>query len=99
MMPKYIVLANFTEQRMRNIREHTASRRESAERLRALGITSEYYLTMGPYDAVWVWDAPDDETVARAILYIGSRGNVRTLTMKAFTEEEADRIIGGLPPA
>ena len=54
---------------------------------------------MGPYDAVVVADAPSDEAAARAVLTLGSGGNIRTLTMRAFTEEEADYIIREMPPA
>ena len=98
-MPKYVVLLNFTEEGARNIRQQPAQRAALRERLRALGVTRDFYLTMGPYDAVVLADAPDDETLARVVLTVGSAGNFRTLTMKAFAEDEADQIIGGMPPA
>ena len=99
-MPKYIVLRNFTEQGMKTIREQSTrrqARRHSSASLAAMGITAERYLTMGPYDSVMVVDTPDDETLASAMLLMGSNGHHRTLTMRAFTEEEAERIIGGIP--
>ena len=98
-MPKYIGLLNFTDQGIRNIRERPARRQAILEGLRGMGITAETYLTIGPYDVVAIIDAPSDEVAARAALLVGSQGNVRTLTMKAFTEDEADQIIGGMPPA
>ena len=98
-MPKYVVLVNFTDQVIRNIRELPAQRAAMKDRLRALGVSRDFYLTMGPYDAVIIADAPDDETLARVALTVGSTGNFRTTTMKAYPEDEADSIIGAMPPA
>ena len=55
-----------------------------------------YYLTMGQYDAVAISEAPDDHTIAKLALAAGARGNVRTETLRAFTEEEARSIAGEL---
>ena len=97
-MPKYVVLFNFTDQGIRGIREVSfTAQRETRQRAAAMGVKGDFYLTQGPYDLVFVADAPSDEAMTQAMLYVGSRGNRRTLTMRAFTEEEADRIIGGLP--
>ena len=49
------------------------------------------------YDTVVVTDAPDDETVAKLAIAAGGRGNVRTETLRAFTEEEAKKIAADLP--
>ena len=57
----------------------------------------DFYLAMGQYDAVVVVEAPDDETVAKASLAIGSLGNVRIETLRAFTEEEYRGIVRALP--
>jgi uncharacterized protein with GYD domain len=51
---------------------------------------------MGPYDLVCVVDAPDADTAARAILSLGTEGNVRTLTLPAFTEDEYRKIIDSM---
>ena len=52
---------------------------------------------MGQYDMVVVVEAPDDETIAKPALAIGARGTSRTVTIRAFTEAEYRKIIGGLP--
>jgi uncharacterized protein with GYD domain len=52
---------------------------------------------MGRYDFVWVIDAPDDETVSRLTLGLGMLGNVTTETLKAFSAQEMDQILKGLP--
>ena len=52
---------------------------------------------MGRYDAVVVSEAPDDETVAKLALSIGSQGNTRTETLRAFTEDEYRKMVAALP--
>ena len=52
---------------------------------------------MGQYDMVAVWEAPDEETAARAALALGAQDNVRSETMRAFTEDKYRRIVAALP--
>lgn len=53
----------------------------------------EVYWTLGQHDIVAVAEAPDDETIAAALLALGSQGNVRTKTMRAFSREEMRGVI------
>ncbi len=55
------------------------------------------YLTMGAYDLIVILEAPSDEVVAKFVLTLGALGNVRTTTLKAFTEAEFGEIVAGLP--
>ena len=55
-----------------------------------------YRLTLGQYDAVVTVELPDDETYATFALNAAAQGNVRTTTLKAFSEEESFRIFGNL---
>jgi uncharacterized protein with GYD domain len=57
----------------------------------------QFYLAMGRYDIVLVSEGPDDDTVAKAALAIGSRGAVRTETFRVFNEAEYRDIISALP--
>jgi uncharacterized protein with GYD domain len=96
-MPSFITLLNWTEQGMGKIK--ASSRRLDAGRkaFKKAGCElKDVYLTMGPYDLVCVIEAPDAETAAKAILSLGAAGNVRTLTLPAFTEDEYRKIIGSL---
>ena len=52
--------------------------------------------TLGAYDLVITFDSPDDETTTRVGLALAAQGNVRTMTMRAFGEEEMEKIVGGL---
>ena len=97
-MPKYVVLVNFTDEGIRRTQDvagSAARTKEREARAKELGITQDtMYLTMGPYDRVAVYDAPSDEAMAKFALWVGSRGSVRTLTMRAFTADEASNILG-----
>ncbi len=96
-MPLYITLLNYTDQGVRNAKggpERVAAARQAWEN--AGGRIHSYRLTLGQYDAVVVSDAPDDETYATLILNVAAQGNIRTTTLKAFTEEESFRILGNL---
>jgi uncharacterized protein with GYD domain len=97
-MPMYITLIRYTEQGIKTFKD-LPSRLEETRRAGEAGGAKlvAYYLTMGQYDAVVVSEAPDDETVAKLALAAGGRGNVRTETLRAFTEEEAKRLAVELP--
>ena len=96
-MPSYITLLNWTEQGMVKIKASSKRLDAGRKAFKKLGCElKDVYLTMGPYDLVCVMDAPDAETAARAILSLGAAGNVRTLTLPAFTEDEYRTIIGSL---
>ena len=96
-MATYVSLMHFTEQGIRNIKE-SPSRLDAAKKAfqAAGGELKQFYLAMGEYDMVLVSEAPDDETVARIALSLGSLGNVRTQTMRVFSEAEYRKIVGSL---
>ena len=97
-MPRYVVLVNFTEQGVRNIKDPPDWLRRGEERLKqAGGRFVEWQATMGAYDAVAIIEVPDDETATRALLALGREGNVRTTTLRAYPREEFERIVGSLP--
>ena len=93
-MPNYISLLQFTEQGSRNLK-HTVTRSgaasAAAEKMGMKIIDS--FWTMGAYDLVLVLEAPDDETVAAFVTKLGSLGNVKTHTMRAFSPEEMRGIL------
>ena len=97
-MPTYIVLARFTQEGIENIKE-SPSRLDAAKQVfESMGAKiKEFYLVTGEYDAIMIGEVPDDETVAKLALTIGSTGAVRSVTLRAFTEAEYRKIIAGLP--
>jgi uncharacterized protein with GYD domain len=92
-MPTYVVLINWTEQGVQGASE-TVNRYEAAqEQFSAEGVTfRDTYWTLGEHDIVGILDAPDDETIAAALLRLAGQGNLRTRTMRAFTADEMRRV-------
>ncbi len=99
-MPTYIALMNWTDQGIRSVKG-TVQRRDQADSLaQKYGATIEQvYWTVGPYDLVSILDAPDDESATAMLLELGSAGNLRTTTLRAYGREEMSRIIERLGPA
>jgi uncharacterized protein with GYD domain len=96
-MPHYILLVNWTDQGIRNVKG-TIERVESGTQLaQKHGVTLEQvYWTIGPYDIVALAEAPDDESATAFAVELGSAGNVRTTTMRAYDREEMSGILGRL---
>jgi uncharacterized protein with GYD domain len=89
-MPTYITLIRYTKQGVKTFSELSQRIEETKTAGEPVGAKLVgYYLTMGQYDAVAITEAPDDATIAKLALAAGARGNVRTETTRAFTEEEA----------
>ncbi len=93
-MPTYISLINLTDQGIRSIKDDPGRVKAAAQIAQREGvrIISEWW-AMGPYDAVMIAEAPDEETMNRFLLGAGRQGNIRTTTMRAFTQEEIGSII------
>ena len=96
-MQTYIMLVQWTQDGIGNIKQSPARLDASKRMFRAAGaLVKEFYLVMGRYDMVVLVEAPDDETIARLALTLGCRGAVRTETLRAFPEEEYRKIIAAL---
>ncbi len=97
-MPTYITLARWTQQGIERVKEGPARLDAVKEAFRAAGAELKgFYQTLGRYDFVSIVEAPDDAMVSRLLLAIGSQGNVRTETLRAFTEDEYRKIVASLP--
>jgi uncharacterized protein with GYD domain len=93
-MAKYVSLIKFTDQGIRNVKD-TIKRGDAAmadAEIMGMKIIEELW-TMGAYDVVLLVDAPDDETMTAFMLKVGSLGNVKTETMRAFGREEMEGIL------
>ena len=97
-MPAYVTLFNFTEQGIRNIKESPDRAKAAAQAAQGMGARFiGIWWLLGQYDGVVVIEAPDDETATRLLIATGMQGNIRTMTMRAYSEEEMARIVQGLP--
>lgn len=93
-MPSYIALMNWTDQGVKTFRD-SVDRADAAEiALSPAGIKfKDLYWTVGSHDLVAIFEAPDDETLAAALLTLAAQGNLRTTTLRAFTAEEMKGVI------
>lgn len=97
-MSTYISLVNYTDQGIGNIKQSPKRLSASKKLLSDLGgKLKAFYLTMGGYDIVVILEAPNDEVAAKFALTLGSAGNIRTTTLRAFPEAEFRKIVKELP--
>ena len=96
MAQHYIILMRFTDQGIRTVKDTTS--RAAAEKSEAekLGCKFTVYWTFGKYDGIGVLEAPNEEAAMEFGLKVGSLGNTRTTTLKAFTEEEIAKVVNKL---
>jgi uncharacterized protein with GYD domain len=94
-MATYVVLYKFTEQGRKNIKD-TVKRNEEINRdAEAHGFKIHgYYWTQGQYDLVTVVEAPSEEAMMSGLFSIAETGNTVSETMRAFTADEMQRIVG-----
>jgi len=97
-MATYIVLSSWTPQGIGQVKASPARLDAAKQAAQAMGAEiTAFYLVMGRYDMVIVAEAPDDETIAKLVLATGAQGNVRTETLRAFTEAEYRNLLAALP--
>jgi uncharacterized protein with GYD domain len=93
-MPTYISLVQFTDQGIRAAKDTTHRLADWAAKVKSRGVTiKQMYWTLGQYDQVCVFEAPDDETAAAVLLGADMLGNIRTQTLRAFTVPEMEKIL------
>ena len=97
-MPMYILLMKLTDQGIKDIKNAPRRIEEAVKGLETVGGKLGMFCTvMGDYDYVAVVECPSDEVAATFLLLLGSMGNVRTTTLKAFTKEEFSEMVKKLP--
>jgi uncharacterized protein with GYD domain len=94
-MATYVSLIRFTEQGAKNIRDTQGRANAFREAAQQAGVTvREVYWTLGAYDGLLVFDAPDEQAATAVMVDLGVLGNVRTQTMRAFDESEIGQVLG-----
>ena len=97
-MATYIALTSFTDQGIRNVKETTKRADTVREMAKKVGVTmKEMFWTLGSYDVVVIFEAPDDASMVALEFAIGALGNVRTQTLRAFSKEDITAILRKLP--
>jgi len=97
-MPTYISLVQFTDKGIQAAKETTQRVADWATRVQSMGVrVKEMYWTLGEYDQVCVFEAPDDETAASVLLAADLLGNILTQTLCSFTASEMKKILAKVP--
>jgi uncharacterized protein with GYD domain len=96
-MSAYVLLCNFTDQGIRGIKEGSNRRAAAREMAKKLGVdVKTAHLAMGTYDLLIHAEAASDEAMAKWALSLASKGNLRTNTIKVFSEAETDKILAAV---
>jgi len=97
-MPTYISLVQFADKGIQAAKETTQRVADWATKVQSMGVSvKQMYWTLGEYDQVCVFEAPDDETAASVLLAADLLGNIRTQTLRAFTASEMKKILAKMP--
>ena len=96
-MPQYITLIDYTDQGIKDVKNVSIRVNAARQAIESAGGKMiSFHLTMGQHDAVVISEAPSDESYATLILSIAAQGNIRTTTLRAFTEDEIVRVVGNI---
>jgi uncharacterized protein with GYD domain len=96
-MTIYISMMNYTDKGIQTVRQSPRRLDDASKMLEDMGGRfRDVFLTMGGYDLVLIYEAPDDAVSARFQLLLAAQGNVRTTPMKAFPEAAYREIIASL---
>jgi uncharacterized protein with GYD domain len=94
-MATYILLATYTEQGIKTIKDTVKRSQGVSELAKKAGLTmKETYWVLGPYDVMAVFEAPSDEAMTAFALSVAQQGNIKTQTLRAFAEKDMAGILG-----
>ena len=97
-MVRYVILLNFTDQGIQNVKQTVERAKAFKTTADRLGVQlKELYWTQGQYDLVGTIEAPDEETGMALLLALGSLGNVRSKTLRAYSADEMTVILAKMP--
>jgi uncharacterized protein with GYD domain len=92
-LPVFVVLGNWTDQGIRNIHETPKRAKTTHDMVKKAGGNMQLFYTLGKYDFLAIVEVPKDDDLMAILLCLGSMGNIRTRTMKAWKESDAAKII------
>jgi len=96
-MTQFVVLGNWTQKRIETIKDLPQNLKEAKEIFKSIGVKPIIFIfTMGRYDFVGIFEAPDKETITKALLKWSSKGLLRTETLTGFTGEEMSELLKGI---
>jgi len=88
-MPTYILLSTLTDEGRKTVKERPQRIKEVNKEIEALGVkVVAQYAVLGPYDFINIVEAPDNKTIARISMELGSRGTVQIMSLAAIPIDE-----------
>ncbi len=88
-MPTYIMLTTLTDEGRKTVKANPKRLKEVNKEVEAMGVKIlAQYALLGPYDFINILEAPDNRTVSKVAIELGSRGTLQTMTMAAMTIDE-----------
>lgn len=88
-MPTYVMLTTLTDEGRKTVKANPKRLKEVNQEVEAMGVKIiTQYALLGPYDFINILEAPDNKTVTKVALELGSRGTLQTMTMAAMPVEE-----------
>jgi uncharacterized protein with GYD domain len=96
-MATFVSTIKFTEQGIKAIKDTTKRSASIKAAAKKMGVkVTNIFWTLGAFDGLLVFEAPDDESATALMLHLGTKGNVQTTTARAFTATEMDGILSKL---
>ncbi len=93
-MPTYVMLTNLTPEGVQTLKNNPTRVQEVNKEVEQLGVTvKEQWATLGQYDFVTIIEAPDDTTMAKVSVELGSRGTMSSQTLAALPSEELAKAL------
>ena len=93
-MAHYVILANFTDQGIRSVKETGKRAKAFRDLAKQMDVTiKDIFWTMGRYDVVVTAEAPKDENATALMMKMGALGNLKSETLRAFGENEIEALI------
>jgi len=92
-LPIFVVLGNWTDEGFKNAKDAPARIKDTHKLVAEAGGKMQLYYTLGEYDFIMTLEVPNDKAIVKTLVALGSKGNVRTKTLKAWTEDEAAKIL------
>jgi uncharacterized protein with GYD domain len=97
-MPTFLLTLNWTDQGIRNVKDSPKRAQMARDIAKKVGVEiKEVFLTSGASDLLLILEAPNGDNVTKFALLMGSQGNVRTTTARAWREPESQKLISELP--
>jgi len=92
-LSSFVVFGNWTEQGIKKVSEAPGRIKETRSMIEKAGGKMQLFYTAGKYDFIMIVEIPKDDDLMAILLCLGSMGNIRTVTMKAWTEAEGAKIL------